>query len=346
MKNLLTGILILGTVLFSVRSEAQQDSTSAFHIGFMYPMSTNGKAAGQIVNHFSLHFLTGYSKGETGAAISGLANIIRENAGGVQIAGIVNHTGHNATGVQVAGIGNYVRDTASGLQVAGVYNLAGTAHSQVAGVLNISKKDVRGVQVSGFANRAENVHSQIGGFINIARRVKGVQLSGFLNIADSSDYAIGVINLIRNGEKGLGASIDETMTTTLAFRSGGRRLYSIIGVGYNRRPSGSEYLALEGGIGTNWNFNPTFRLKGEIVSRVLTADFDDDTRQTVSLRIMPAAKIANRVEIFGGPTLNYAFRDKEDDHFPLPEKYLWSRRSGDDFHGIYIGWTAGLQVLF
>ncbi len=346
MKNLFVYLFALGSTFFTIPANAQQDSTSAFHLGFMYPLSTNGKAAGQISNHFSLHFLSGYSKNETGLALSGLANIIRERADGVQIAGIINHTGQSASGVQLAGIGNYVKDTASGVQISGLYNIAGTAHSQIAGFYNMSKGDIKGVQIAGFGNKATDVHSQIGGFINIARHVKGVQLAGFLNIAESSDYSIGVINLVKNGEKGIGVYLDETMTTTIAFRSGGRKLYSVVGVGYNHRPGGSQYLALEGGVGTNWNFSHNLRLKGEVVSRVLTDDFDEDGYHIVSLRLLPAVKIANRVEIFGGPSVNYTYYDKEDDQFPFPVRHIWTNKHPEDFHGLHIGWTAGLQILF
>jgi hypothetical protein len=49
-----------------------------------------------------------------------------------------------------------------------------------------------------------------------------VQIAGFINIADSSDYSIGIINIIRQGEKGIGVSVDETKTAMVSFRSGGR----------------------------------------------------------------------------------------------------------------------------
>lgn len=325
---------------------AQKDSTSTFHVGFIYPLSTNGKAAGEISNRFSFHFLSGYSKNETGFALAGLANIIRNNAEGVQVAGLINQVGGKASGAQIAGIGNYVRDTTRGIQVAGVYNLSGAVDNQVAGVFNHSKGNVRGVQVAGVGNRAVDVNSQIGGFINIARHVSGVQLSGFLNIAESSDYSIGVINLIKNGEKGLGAQLDETMTTTIVFRSGGRKLYSIIGVGYNKRPGGDQYLAMEGGLGANWKFGPMFRLKSEAVSRSLMKSFDDDGVQMVTLRLLPALKVADKLEFFAGPSFSFTYYDKEDDDFNFPFTPIWTREKGDRFNGLNFGWTAGLQVHF
>ena len=75
--------------------------------------------------------------------------------------------------------------------------------------------------------------SQIAGFMNIARKVKGVQIAGFINIADSSATPIGLINIIRNGEKSISISADETLTWLLSFRSGGKILYGIVGGGYH-----------------------------------------------------------------------------------------------------------------
>jgi hypothetical protein len=72
---------------------------------------------------------------------------------------------------------------------------------QFAGFSNVARNIV-GSQFSGFINTAEDVKgSQFAGFINVARKVSGVQVSGFINVADSSDYPLGIINIIRNGEK-------------------------------------------------------------------------------------------------------------------------------------------------
>lgn len=120
----------------------------------------------------------------------------------------------------------------------------------------------------------------------------------------------------------------------------------MIGLGYNERPGNDRYLAFEGGVGTNLALTSNFRIKAELVSKVLTRDFDDDSRHSVSLRALPALKMANRIEVFGGPTLNYMYYERNDSSFPLPRRYLWNTTAGHDFHGIHLGWTAGVQVLF
>src|SRR5690606_3868538 len=138
---------------------------------------------------------------------------------------------------------------------------------QVAGFGN-NAKDAN-VQAAGFYNIAENVNTQIGGFINIAKDVKGVQLSGFINIADSCDFPVGIINISRKGEKFLGATVDDDLTSLITFRSGGKYLYGIIGVGANFRYPTAVY-ASEAGIGAHLPLGKSFRLNGEIVSTSLS----------------------------------------------------------------------------
>src|SRR5690606_27111550 len=121
-----------------------------------------------------------------------------------QAAGLFNVVGGHVRGVQLAGGFNNVVHSLSGLQVAGLYNDIG--------------KHVQGMQVAGLVNRAETV--------------QGVQLAGLVNIADSSDYPIGLVNLIRQGSKSLSVESDERGLVGLQFRSGGRIMYGLVGLGY------------------------------------------------------------------------------------------------------------------
>jgi hypothetical protein len=362
MKSLIRLTFVCLLLLHSAQSKAQHDSLSPAHIGIVYPLSSNGKMAGQMSNRFSFHLLSGYSKGEQGFALSGLANVIREDAQGVQIAGLSNQIGRNASGVQLAGLGNSVKGDAPSAMIAGIYNVANNAHSQISGILNLTKSEakavqiaglvnisagnVTGLQVSGLINKSRDVNSQLGGLVNVAGRVRGVQVSGFLNIADSSDYAIGLINLVKNGEKSFGLQLDETLTTTLVFRSGGRKMYTLLGVGYNERPGNDRFIAFEAGLGKKWDIAKNFRVKGELVSRSITQDFDDDVRFTSTLRALPTLLIARRIELFGGPSFNHSYFERSDSNFPLPKKYIWENSHPEHFHGLYVGWTAGVQVLF
>ncbi|OJV15459.1 MAG: hypothetical protein BGO21_31200 [Dyadobacter sp. 50-39] len=366
MKNLLNNpsafflaiALFIGSPLCSL---AQRDSSAAIHIGFIYPVSSNGKQAASITNRFSLHVIAGLSKGETGAAIAGVANVVKENvsgvqmagvanviggsASGVQMSGVANVTGGDARGAQLAGFSNITRGEAQGAQLAGFLNLAeASGAAQVAGFANIAKKDAKGLQLAGFFNKGNEVNVQIAGFANVAKKVKGIQLAGLINIADSSDYPIAIFNFIKNGEKSVAVTFDETMTGIVSFRSGGRVLYGIAGIGYNFKDNPKAMYAAEGGLGAHIPLARSLRINLEAVSHTLT-DFDGGHYNKNSLRVLPALRLGSRFEAFAGPTLNYVSYDREKD-YDFIKKYIWKNNSSKDFQGLFVGFNVGVQYLF
>ncbi len=337
-------IFFTATLLFCSSVYAQTCSRPSVHIGFIYPLSTNWIYAGQQSNHLSFHAIAGVSESENAFCGSGVSNIIKRNANGVIAAGVSNHIGYNARGLQAAGVLNTIGKHATGLTAAGFMNITRSSKGlQAAGFGNIALDNVNGMQLAGFINKADDVNTQISGFINIAKQVSGVQLSGFINIADSSDYPIGIINIVKNGTRGLGLTIDEALTTTLSFRSGGRILYGILGAGINMQQNPKTIYALEAGIGAHFPVTPHFRINGEITSTTL-ADFERGTHFRGSFRILPAVTVGRKLELFAGPTLNHASftRDKGKD---LIHNYIWSLDRGTHFHGMYFGGLAGAHIL-
>jgi hypothetical protein len=340
---------------------AQNDSVSTVHVGFIYPLSTNGRHAADYTNRFSLHAIAGLSKAETGFTLSSGANIVRQDASGfqvtgganvigksargVQLAAAANVIGSNASGAQIAGFANVVKDTADGALIAAFANISGSGTSaQIAGFSNIVLKDGNGFQVAGFLNKAKEVNSQLAGVVNVATKVKGVQFAGLINIADSSDYPIAIFNFIKNGEKSLSLSIDETATGMLTFRSGGRVLYGIAGVGYNLKSNANPLFAAEAGLGAHVPVAGPFRINLEAVSQTLT-DFDDGHYFRNGLRILPAFRLGKGLEIFAGPTVNYVSYDREND-FSFVRKFIWRNDGSKDFQGVFVGFNAGLQYVF
>jgi hypothetical protein len=233
----------------------------------------------------------------------------------------------NEKGLSLAGFSNIILDSAAGLQIAGF--------------MNITRKDATGLQMAGFINKSRDAGSQMAGFINIARKVKGVQIAGFINIADSSDYPIGIFNFIKHGEKTIGISTDETLTTLLSFRSGGRKLYGIAGVGYNDK--GSRRLAAwEAGIGMHLYLAENFRLNLELVNAGLT-NFKTGDYFRSSIRALPALRLSHRLEIFAGPTFSY-MRSRKGTGEDLLTHYTWSRRDSDGLQALYFGVTGGIAI--
>ncbi|MDR7132352.1 hypothetical protein J2X69_004719 [Algoriphagus sp. 4150] len=403
MKTLELKITLLSFLFLGIISISYAQEKSPAHLGLFYPVSTHGTTAADYTNDFSLHLLTGLSGGETGAAIYGLAGIVRGDLQGAQISGLWNNVSGKVTGVQVAGILNQSADATKSVQIAGVGNInlgnsafqasgmfntaknvtggqfvgiANVADSvygfQVAGIANISRsvnglqvagianispeidgvqvggissvaKNVKGMQISGISNVADQVDGiQISGLVNRAKTVKGMQI-GLINIADSSDLTIGLINIVKNGDKRLGLSIDENLNSFLTFRSGGKRLYGIFGVGTNFEAADLPY-GFEGGLGWNLLESNNFRLDVEGVSKYLT-DFEDKEFSKFSFQLLPALKISERIHLFAGPNLSYIHSDDLDKvkHSGL---VIWDEKSRKNYQSVVLGFTAGLNVRF
>lgn len=344
---------------FAATSTFAQDKEHGFNIGLVYPLSIQGIHSTEYTNNFSVHAILGISKAERSFTAAGFGNIIREDASGFQAAGFMNWIGGsaqgfkaagfmnlygNADGFQAAGFANFADGNVRGFQAAGFMNLADHIRGfQAAGFFN-GAKDVSGTQAAGFINIAENVKgNQLAGFVNIAQKVEGVQIAGFLNIADSSEYPIGIINIVGNGEQFLGVSTDENQNAMLTFRSGSKKLYGILGLGYNFRNE-EENIAIQYGLGAHFFSSSFFRMKVEGTVTQLE-DFEKHDFLKTSVVAMPAIRFANKVEVFAGPSLNY-ITTNSDDGRSLVENYLWEHFSKreDRQRGIYIGFTAGLHI--
>ncbi len=359
MKNHFPLVLICFFLAFIKPAAAMQeaDSVRNFHVGLVYPISSNGTKAAEYTNRFSLHAISGISRNETGMALAGAATIVTGNASGTQISGVFNYTGNNSKGAQIAGFANMTRNRADGIQIAGFMNKTDTAQTQLAGFANLTQQaegaqiagfsnintgNIKGVQIAGFLNNAREVNTQISGFMNIAQKVKGVQIAGLINIAEESDYPIGIINIIKNGEKSLGLSIDETNTALTVFRSGGRVLYGILGIGYNFDKQSDGLYGFEGGIGANLPVFNQFRIRGEVASQSLL-NFKGISYNKGILRILPSLKVGNRLEIYGGPSLNMVFYESDQEYDYFSRKHLWKKYRDDNWQSVHFGYSAGIQ---
>ncbi|WP_079702866.1 hypothetical protein [Daejeonella lutea] len=369
-------IVFLTLMAFYISSNAQIITAEKVNIGLIYPISTNGTHAVADTNQFSFNLLAGVSAAEQGLTFAGFSNVVRHDARGLQFAGFSNHVGKKATGMMFAGFMN-IYGQGKGLQFAGFTNIAlknveGAQFSgflnratdmrgtQIAGFSNVSQnlsgtqmagfsnvaKRVNGTQIAGFNNTAEDVRgSQIAGFINVAKKIKGVQIAGFMNIADSSDHPIGLINIIKNGEQSIGFSADESRNALATFRSGGKVLYGIIGAGYNFKNQ-DEVYAFELGLGAHLTNSGVFRINAELSTLTLESFWSGEYFKS-SFKFMPSIRPVKFLEIFGGPVFNYVNTNTSEGR-ALTSRYIktWENRWGNNFQGIYVGYTGGINILF
>lgn len=284
----------------------------------------------------------------SGAQISGLSNMLKGKLDGVQIAGAYNRADgsadgaqlsgllnvmktHDFNGVQIAGGGNISEATTKGVQIGSLFNYAGNAHgTQISALANISKGDLKGVQV---------------GLFNTAKGQHGVQV-GFINVSDtSSGYSIGLINIVRKGLHQVSVYSNEIMHFNVAYKTGTRRLYSILFVGANLDFS-EKAFGFGYGIGKEFQLKRSLALSAEFTSQsIYTGDWDN-TPAITRLQADLHYRFNKRFEIFGGPAFSiYEPRDepvKAGYKAVFPGSYssfdIGSTRA-------WIGWRVGLAFF-
>lgn len=333
--------LFLMTLLVLVSATAQErvNKYAAFHLSFIPPLSTNGIKANEYTNAASFNLLAGISRNEDNFSFAGLSNLITNDAKGFQFAGLSNFIGNDGSGMLFSGLANITKGFYTGFQFAGLGNIV--------------KNDMNGFQFAGLINIAKNVNGfQFAGLINKAKNVNGVQFAGIINIAENSDFPIGLINIIKNGEKGIAITYNELGSTMVTFRSGGKVTYGIIGVGYNHKVSSRAYT-VEAGLGAHINCLPWLRINNEL--KVASFGYSNnplfaDSKLSnpvfhVNYSLMPAFRISRHFELFGGPSINYINARNTDSEL-IPNHSIWKQSDSTRFQQVYVGYQAGLQYIF
>lgn len=279
-----------------------------------------------------------------GAQIAGFTNFAADTRG-LQIAGLVNAVS-NVQGFQIACLANIAKDV-KGFQLGGLGNITSDFKGfQFAGLGNISS-NMQGFQFGGLFNKVHDIRGfQFAGLVNQARIVNGVQFAGLVNIAEKSDYPIGLVNIIRSGDMAVGITYNDAGSITATFRSGGRVLYGILGVGYNHKLSSYKYVT-EGGFGAHINCTRWFRINNELKAATVTGtNIGDFQPFTASYALMPAFRIAGHLELFGGPTITYTNGDNATVREITPVNTLWEQTTGNRSQTLHIGYTFGVQYVF
>lgn len=344
-------ILVLFSCICCKGYAQQQEQQTALishfaDLGIIYPITSNGVNAPCYNNTISLQALAGASGGITGGAAAGIANIIKKDVYGTTLAGIGNTIGGNANGALFSGIYTIVRKDMTGVQFAGICNITTDVNGyQTAGIFNKAEK-VNGIQIAGIFNRSTTIRGvQLSGLINRATKVKGVQLSGLINLADSSDYPIGFINLIKQGDKNIMLSTDASLNTMLSFQSGGRVLYGSIGLGYKLNSDYHLFL-LEVAIGAHLlNIKDVFLFNTE-AAQLVASDFTKGHLYRYSLRMLPEIKLTNRLSILAGPSANLILDYSNQKFSGKTTRYFWTTegRNGH-FIGSNIGFIGRLKFM-
>lgn len=241
---------------------------------------------------------------------------ISKNEKAFALGGLSNVTLNDAKGVQMAGLSNYVGNDGRGLQLAGLANV----------------------------NKGRFTGFQFAGLVNIAKEVKGVQFAGLINIAEDSDCPIGLINIIKNGEKSIAVTYDGIGNAVASFRSGGKYTYGILGVGYNHKMNNHNLVA-EAGLGAHIPVMKWFRINNEIKFSSIGCDSSKPVFN-VGYSLLPAFKLGKHFELFGGVSINYMESKNKDAKNIFPNHSLWKNYGATRLQQCYIGYQAGVQYIF
>ena len=220
------------------------------HVSLIHTVSTDGKESKEMDYHFSFNLFSG---------------IVRDIKG-LEMGTFYNENTGNLKGVQISGLLNKTAGTATGLQVAGLTNLSGNIKGIQAGGITNHSRSVHGIQVAGLINTSnEIIGIQLGGILNRATILNGIQI-GLVNIADDGDNGIGIglLNIYKKGGyRELEFSANDYLNSGITLRTGTKKLYSILSVGYHFRSS--DYIAGGFGAGTLLSIGTSFYIKPEFL---------------------------------------------------------------------------------
>ena len=319
-----------------------------------------------------------------GGQVAGIANIVNGQINGLQLAGVFNYTFNHVSGVQISGVGNISNNNVEGLQLAGVSNNnKGTINgAQISGVLNTNLRKMTGLQLAGVANIQIDkiIGCQLSGVYGIASDVKGVQFSGIMshtthdvsgvqissllnkarklnglqigivNIADSIENGVqvGLFNIVKNGYRAFEFTKDETYYCNFMYKTGGKRLYSILDAGIMKDNVGVGY-----GMGYIQPIYKRLSINMDAIYSALLATNTSDTYQgkIMDFRLGINYRIQKYLTLTGGLSFNQYDPDKENERSGSAGKISFTGNSSNTISqafqnnkkAMWLGWFFGVR---
>jgi hypothetical protein len=254
-----------------------------------------------------------------GSQLSGLINVAKKDANGAQVAGLVSSAG-----------------SIKGSQLSGLYNMSGkTRGAQVAGLVNVAS-EMKGVQLSGIYNKAG--------------KVRGVQI-GLINFADSIDggASVGLINIVKKGGyRTIEIAGADYMNIGVSFKSGTRKIYSIVSAGYNFTPESLLVYGLGIGrvieISNNGVFTPELTWYSYSDTNFKNAGIAHATH----LRLGLSRKVSEKMMVSIVPSIYVSVKDRKDDTSGLKTNTISpfsTKINSDNRVEFGFGLSAGISFL-
>ncbi len=315
------------------------------HIGGIFNI-TGGEVNGLQIGGLYNHVLDSVN----GVIIAGISNMVLKDVTGVNISGLYSHVGGSNNGVQVAGLAGFAKTDITGAQVGGLYAHSGgnTDGVQAAGLATFTNKSVDGTQIAGLINiaRRDVDGGQISGLINYAKKIDGVQV-GLINIADSSSgYSIGLINIILKGYHKLSISTNEAMPFNIAFKTGNKKIYSIL-MGAADTRTGKKLYGMGYGIGTDITIYKGFSFCPEVSGQYIYMGDWRSTHVLTRVQFNLNYKINKYIAVYAAPSfnvynieLNTTPSEYRSNLFP---SYSATRMMDNLYN--WFGWSVGVDIF-
>ncbi|MDR2980375.1 MAG: hypothetical protein LBV02_08065 [Bacteroidales bacterium] len=249
-------------------------------------------------------------------------------------------------------------------QLAAGMNITQYGKFQASGGVNVAKKS--NVQLAAGVNVVDTIHFQFAGGVNVARKSScqlgivnvtkrgGFQM-GIVNVCDTADgVPFGLLNIVcHGGVMEFGIEGGEFMHTSLTFRSGVRKLYTILSLGMNFE---SPFISSGIGLGSSILWKNRIGLNFELMHHTVFAVFDSSLPYSfndeaynglVQFRPFLNLRIVDHFKIFLGPSFNLFIQkwndDNAHDEFFNISQSLYSKQIDNVKLDFWVGITGGFK---
>jgi hypothetical protein len=329
MKKLKGLTVLFMTIGFSLQSYAQDEK--AGQVTFIYPVGTAGTNSVNYSNKFSLNIIDGVNGGVNGFELGSVANINKGYVHGVQISGVCNYTTGNSDGVIISGaanisqgnlgstglsgVANYSGGNSNGVAISGAANIImeKSNGAMIAGAVNYSGSH-KGLQLSPFNIAVKKANGSQIGVVNIAGNAKGVQF-GVFNICNNPDSIIpfGIFNVVKNGYYAFELSTNELFLSSLSFKMGIEKFYTIFRAGIGAFNSENNF-STGMGFGSIISIKNKHKLNLELICDNLHYDKKwngDNINLLNQFNLNYQYQINDRLAVKGGPGIKVYVTDQK-----------------------------------
>ncbi|MEL6346529.1 MAG: hypothetical protein AAFV53_25685 [Myxococcota bacterium] len=303
-----------------------------------------------------------------GVQLSGFGNLVGEDVEGIQLTNGINLVGGSVDGIQLSGGVNMVGGSVDGFQAGAGANVAGLDVDgfQAAGGVNVAGGSVDGVQAAVGVNVAGGVVDgfQAAAGVNVSGGVDGVQLApvnvaaghvdgiqvGLVNVARSSDFSLGLVNIIWEGRTHVDVWATEDGFGNVALKHGGETFHYLYGVGYRSGPEEDQF-AWSPIIGAGGHFTLAERLylDADLYARHVNESegWTNSLNTQTTGRLVAGLSLGHRLAIFAGPSYNVRISATDcapKVAGPWTTVFIDEREGPVSVRG-WPGWTVGVQLL-